>query len=101
MGTPSRYDNGRMDTAIDAIITRPVPVSLTDEELDLEHHRVTEASRPVPVRAWVRFHEATVRPRAEAIAWTDKAVKIRWTTHQGARMTAWVWASAVEHHPKD
>lgn len=85
-----------MDRGIDTMVTRPRPISLSDEELDLQRHPVTQAHQPVPVRAWVRFYEATVRPEAEAIAWTDKAVQIRWTTQQGATLTAWVWASAVE-----
>lgn len=85
-----------MDRGIDAFVTRPRPISLTADELDLENHPVVQAREPIPVQAWVRFYESTVRPDAEAIAWTDKAVQIRWSGHQGATYTAWVWASAVE-----
>lgn len=91
----SKYERG-IDEGIDAYVTSARPISLSPAELELERHPVTAASEPVPVRAWVRFHEASIRPAAEAIAWTDKAVQIRWTTIQGASLTAWVWASAVE-----
>lgn len=91
----SHYERG-MDRGIDTFLTRPRPISLSDEELDLKHSWVRCPPAPIPVRAWVRCYEATVRPDAEAIAWTDKAVHVRWTTQQGATLTAWVWASAVE-----
>ncbi|WP_460537839.1 hypothetical protein [Humibacter ginsengiterrae] len=77
-------------------MTRPRPISLTDDELDLTHNHVTEASEPVKVRAFVRFHEAVIHPEAEAVAWTARAVKIRFTMQNGARHEVWVWASAVD-----
>lgn len=91
----SKYERG-IEEGIDAYVTSARPVSLSQAELDLERHPVTTAVTPIPVRAWVRFHEVSTRPAAEAIAWTDKAVQVRWTTIQGASLTTWVWASAVE-----
>lgn len=74
---------------------RPRPVSLTAAELDVDRHPITEAPEPIPARAWVRFHEATIRPDCEVIAWTDRAVQVRWTMRRGEVRTAWVWSSAV------
>lgn len=37
-----------------------------------------------------------VKVDAEAVAWTGRAVAIRWTMASGAEHKAWVWASAVE-----
>lgn len=67
----------------------------TPAAADLEHHPVTEAPAPVPARAWVRFHEATIRPDREVIAWTDRAVQVRWTMRGGAVRTNRESASAV------
>lgn len=86
----------KINHGIDVTLTRPLPISLTDGELDLEHNRVTEARKPIPVRAFVRFHEAVIRPDAIAVAWTPRAVKIRFTMANGARHEVWVWASAVD-----
>jgi hypothetical protein len=36
-----------------------------------------------------------VQVRARAVAWTDRAGWIEFTTHPGATHRAWVWASAV------
>jgi hypothetical protein len=57
---------------------------------------VTTAETPVPVRAWVltvRGDEFEVD--AEALAWTQRAVRIAYTDKHGRLDTAWVWASAV------
>lgn len=96
MGSNRRYPGHDLDRQIEEAVLRPVPVSLTPAELDLEHHPVTEAPALMPARAWVRFHEATIRPDCEVIAWTDRAVQVRWTMRGGHVRTAWVWASAVE-----
>ena len=99
MGGQTRYVEDvdrRIQYAMDVAVTRPQPISLTDAELDLAHNQVTEASAPIKVRAFVRFHEAVIRPDAEAVAWTPRAVKIRFTMQSGARHEVWVWASAVD-----
>ncbi|SEB56452.1 hypothetical protein SAMN04489806_1120 [Paramicrobacterium humi] len=72
-----------MDRGIDTFLTRTRPISLSNEELDLKNNPVRRPSAPIPVRAWVRFFEATVRPDAEAIAWTDKAVQALGDTARG------------------
>lgn len=99
MGGQTRYHDDlarRIERAADVAVTRPIPIGLTPAEVDIEHHPVTEAQQPVPVRAFVRFHEAVIRPECEAIAWTDRAVKVRVRMQSGAEHEVWVWASAVD-----
>jgi len=99
MGGQTRYVDDvdrRVAYAMEVAVTRPRPISLTDDELDLAHHPVTEAAEPIKVRAFVRFHEAVIRPEAEAVAWTPRAVKVRFTMQNGASHEVWVWASAVD-----
>lgn len=97
MGGQTRYHDDlarRIERSADVAVTRPMPIGLTAAELDLEHNRVIEAPEPVPVRAFVRFHEAVIRPECEAIAWTARAVKVRVHMSTGATHEVWVWASA-------
>lgn len=99
MGGQTRYENdlsGRIERAADVAVTRPQPIGLTPAELDIEHHPVIEARAPIPVRAFIRFHEAVIRPECEAIAWTDRAVRLRVRMQTGATHEVWVWASAVD-----
>ncbi|GAB3615439.1 hypothetical protein [Humibacter ginsengisoli] len=99
MGGQTRYDRDlgrRIERSVNTAVTRPRPISLTDAELDLEHARVVEADSPIPVRAFVRFHEAVIRPEGEAIAWTPRAVKVHFTMVDGSQHVVWVWASAVD-----
>jgi hypothetical protein len=81
------------------VIVRPTPISLTPAEIDAEHHPIVQATKPIRVKAWVRFHEATIHPNAVAVEWNDRAVRIEWQMKSGQRQTAWVWASAVERRP--
>jgi hypothetical protein len=99
MGGQTRYHRDldrRMERSINEVVVRPVPRSLSKDELDLEHNQVTEATEPIPVRAWVTFEQATIRPECEAIAWTPRAVQVRMRMASGATYVAWVWASAVD-----
>lgn len=74
---------------------RAAPVSLTAEELDLEHHNVTRVVPGVPVCAWIRFPGAAELVQGEAFGWTSRAVQVTWED-AGIRRTTWVWASAVQ-----
>jgi len=99
MGGQTRYQNDlaqRIEASADVSVTRPMPIGLTAAELDLDHNQVTTAPTPIPVRAFVRFHEAVIRPECEAIAWTARAVKVRVHMKSGATHETWVWASAVD-----
>jgi len=95
MGQNKRY-GGAIEQQIEEAVVRPKPIGLSEAELDIAHHPITEAEAPIAVRAYVRFHESVIRPNCEAIAWTDRAVKIRLTIRNGAMSEVWVWASAVE-----
>jgi hypothetical protein len=99
MGQNRRYPGHAIDREIEEAVTRPQPMTLTDAEVDAAHHPITTPAKPVHVEAWVRFHEATVRPLCEAIAWNDHAVQVRWTMRSGRTVTAWVWRSAVGSPP--
>jgi hypothetical protein len=99
MGKQSRYPSRRnreIDQRIEQVITRPKPISLTDEELEKDRTLVTAAKEPVPVRAWVRYPETVIRATGVALAWTDRAVLVEWETAGGGVASAWVWASAVQ-----
>lgn len=100
MGTNKRYAESidrRMDARIAERDThgRP-PLTLSPEELELETEPLTKTPVPRAVRAWVRFGTVAIKVDAEAVAWTSRAVAIRWTMASGAEHRAWVWASAVE-----
>ena len=82
------------EEAVNEAVTRPRPISLTKAEL--ENHDVVAAKEPIEVTAWVRFPETPIRVKGTAVAWTDTAVQVEWTSFSGAKHTAWVWASAVK-----
>jgi hypothetical protein len=58
--------------------------------------RVVRAREPIPVVVRIRWHRGEVSDvRALAVAWTDTAVEIDWTTPTGDRRTDWVPAADV------
>jgi len=95
MGDNRRYGFQQVDPPMNDLLTRPKPISLSPSELGTDPARVPEVPNPVDIIAWVRYPETAVRVRARAVAWTDRAVWIEFTTHAGATHRAWVWASAV------
>lgn len=57
---------------------------------------ITEPERPIAVRAWI----VTVRGEdlevdGDAMAWTPRAVRVRYVDRFGHLDSAWVWAGAV------
>lgn len=68
----------------------------THETLTAEEHgtRVTGASAPIPVEAWVRFAGRPEKVTAAAVAWTDVAVRVAWVDGK-RQLEAWVWANAI------
>ena len=72
------------------------PRDLSDEELQLNVYPLTRDPRPRAVKAWVRYPTAPLQVDALAVAWTPRAVAIRWPGPDGVEHRAWVWASAVE-----
>jgi len=56
----------------------------------------TEPDQPIPVRAWILLVDGREREiDAEAIAWTTRAVHIRFLDHHQRPEDTWVWAGAV------
>lgn len=75
---------------------RGVPQTLTDRELELEVQPLTRTPVPVRARAWVRYASGAIKLDVDIVAWTPRAVAVRWKTPAGEEHRAWVWASAVE-----
>ena len=95
MSENKRYGFQQVDPAINDMLTRAKPISLSIAELDTDPAAVEETPDPIDVIAWVRYPETAVKVRAKAVAWTDRAVWVEFSTHGGATHRAWVWASAV------
>lgn len=98
MGTSKRYADA-VDRQMDARIAQRImsggpPASLGRAELQLDQLALTRTPKPIPVRVWVRYPEAPLEVDAEAVAWTSRAVAVRWPGPDGEHR-AWVWASAV------
>jgi len=100
VGTNKRYAEAidkRMDArVIEKIMRSGEPLSLSDIELQLDVYPLTRTPRPEPVRAWVRYPAAPVEIEALAVAWTPRAVAIKWPGPDEIMHKAWVWASAVD-----
>ncbi|MGV8970402.1 MAG: hypothetical protein ACOH1J_08130 [Microbacteriaceae bacterium] len=99
MGTSRRYALV-VDATIDNRIAQEVmrsgePLSLSSMELELDVQPLTRTPRPHQVRAWVRYPAAPICVDAIAVAWTPRAVALKWQTGDGSEHKAWVWASAV------
>lgn len=96
MGTNRRYGEGGISDRIDHMATRGVePETLIEEQLDLDNEPLTTPRRARPVVAWVKYGNVNIRVEAEAVAWTARAVAVRWRSPEGPAHRAWVWASAV------
>ena len=65
-------------------------------ELQLDVYPLTRTPRPERVIAWVRYPAAALQVEAEVVAWTPRAVAIRWPGPDGVEQKVWVWASAVD-----
>ena len=100
VGTNKRYADAvdrRMDSrVVEKVMRSGAPLSLTDDELQLDVYPLTRTPQPEPVTAWVRYPAAPIQVEGVAVAWTPRAVAIRWKGPDGAEHRAWVWASAVE-----
>ena len=99
MGTSRRYadhyDRQMSEGITQRILASGLPFSLGTEELALSTTPLTKAPTPWPVRVWVRYPGGPVEVDAEAVAWTSRAVAVRWKV--GDRVDkAWVWSSAVD-----
>lgn len=101
IGTNKRYAeqiDRRISANIDETVMRGEPFTLTDDELELDSQPLTKPPVAVPAVAWVRYGPVAMRLSVEVVAWTERAVAIRWKTPSGATQRAWVWASSVAHN---
>lgn len=58
--------------------------------------RLVRAETAIPVRAWIITAQGRdVEVDGEAVAWTERAVNVRYFDEHGREGFAWVWASAV------
>jgi hypothetical protein len=98
VGTNRRYAvqiDRRMDERILERLAKSGPLeTLTASELALHRLPMTKDPQPATVEAWVRFGGTPARVLAEACAWTDRAVAIRFRV-AGEEQRCWVWRSAV------
>ena len=84
-----------MDARIaEGIMRGKTPETLTPSELDLDREPLTRTPVSRPVKAWVRYAGVPLLVDAEAVAWTEFAVAIRWLSPDGEHR-AWVWTSAI------
>jgi hypothetical protein len=99
VGTAKRYadkvDRQMNDRVVRRIMESGPPFSLGREELELDVQPVTKTPRPHKVRAWVRYPDGPLQVDGEVVAWTPRAVAVRWSAGETLHK-AWVWASAVE-----
>lgn len=100
MGTSKRYaesiDRRMDDRVVEKVMRSGMPLSLTDDELQLDMLPLTRTPRPDTVRAWVRYPTAAIQVDALLVAWTPRAVALKWPGPDGLEHRAWVWASAVD-----
>lgn len=100
MGQVKRYDliGPNLEHAANLEARRPTPIGLTVGQVESTGRR-QDAREPVPVTAWVPHRVVYDDPQlveAEAIAWTDGAVLIRWVAEGSTQPShAWVYAAAV------
>jgi len=98
-GSNKRYAaqiDPRMFAHVDEMMMRGTPQTLTDAELELGLYPLTRTPLPVQAQAWVRYGDLALNVDVEVVAWTPRAVAVRWMTPTGQQHRAWVWASAVE-----
>jgi hypothetical protein len=94
MGKNRRYGSDLTAGALNEFLTRPAPVSLTEEERGAGP--VTELPDGAPVDVWLRFRlDTTVQERAVVVAYTDRARLVELTRRDGTTYRVWVWAGAV------
>lgn len=74
-----------------------VPLSEQAATLELAQYGgpVRRAEEPLEVSAWIHTRRGHLSVDATALAWTQKAVWIRYIDDHGREGFAWVWASAV------
>lgn len=100
MGGNRRYGSDVSREAVNASLTRPSPISLSEQERHSTGAGVTTPESPEKVIAWVRYPERSVQVEGEAVAFNDRVVLVRFPTIGGGVAEAWVWRSAVTKPPR-
>jgi hypothetical protein len=99
MGTSKRYAqhyDGLMDARIaDGVMRSGEPDTLDARELEFDNESMTRTPKPRPARAWVRYGDQSIEVDVEVVAWTERAIAIRWPGPEGSEHHAWVWGGAV------
>lgn len=99
MGTNKRYAHhydGLMDARIaDGIMRTGEPDTLDPKQLGLDHEPMTRTPKPHPARAWVPYGDHSIETDVEVVAWTERAIAIRWPGPGNSEHHAWVWVGAV------
>ena len=73
--------------------------SLAPRQIGAATASITTPETPIPVRAWLLTVAGDdLEVDAEAVAWTTRAVQVRYVDKHGHDDTAWVWAGAVTRH---
>jgi hypothetical protein len=98
VGQNRRYANrvaNDIDSRIVEVVARDLtPATLTAAELALDVEPLTRSPIARPVRVWIHYGAQAVQVDAEAVAWTTRAVAVRWRVGDQVHR-AWVWAGAV------
>ena len=99
VGTNRRYAaqiDERMNQKILDQLAAKYPIqALSEGELRLDLYPVTTDPQPRRVRAWVRFGAIASQIEGDAVAWTPRAVQVKFLL-DGKDQRVWVWASAVD-----
>lgn len=98
MGSNKRYADydGLMDARIaDGIMRTREPDTLDPKQLGLDSEPMTRTPGPYPPRAWVRYGDHSIEIDVEVVAWTERAIAIRWPVPDSTEHHAWVWVGVV------
>jgi hypothetical protein len=94
MGQSRRGDPMLATRIVEVAARGEEPDTLSPAELQLDREQLTRTPIAKPVVAWVRYGKVPVEVDAEAVAWTPRAIAIRWKVGDVVHK-AWVWESAV------
>jgi hypothetical protein len=88
--------DARMDARVaEGIMRTGDPDTLDAKQLDLDHEPLTKTPHARAARAWARYGEHSIEIDVEVVAWTERAIAVRWPGPDGMEHRAWLWAGAV------
>lgn len=99
MGTSKRYSHhydALMENRIaEGIMRTGMPETLDDKQLALDTEPLTRTPKPEAARAWVQYGDHSIEIDVEVVAWTSRAIAVKWPGPEGVEHHAWVWSGAV------